>query len=138
MEARSTTSALSSFESFVGDEGVSEAKRDNKPHGVPQTLMEHNQGSMVSGFGGSFTTPDGDHFENQGENISELGNEDVKDLYSVNLSLNDEAEEVFRNEGSETPHRGRKVAPGTDYLQRYFTFGDSIAKALKLTDEISV
>lgn len=147
MEAKSCQSAFSMF-----DDG-----NDSIPHLAasppPSRLVspDHDsKGSIVSDF--SEAEPVSDVFMNEtmlgpdgeserepdlfamNDNISDIGQDDVKDLSNNNIFKDDSSSrpaERFRNEESER-------APAIFPVSRFSRFGDSIAKALKLADEISV
>ena len=129
---------------------------ENSPSpALPQELQlggagNNSKNSLVSDFMASDPSIFGegdDHFVNEGgllgpmqdDVVSDLGNnDDIKDL-SINVSFKDDsskrATEVFNNEPPLTPRR--EAAPSAAG-KRFSKFGDSIAKALKLADEISV
>ena len=95
-------------------------------------------GSEFSALNAGLAPPSTDRFSNELDAVSELGvGEDAKDL-DMNVSFKDDssgrAEESFKNEPSTSREETAPLFP----VKRFSRFGDSIAKALNLSDEVSI
>ena len=134
--------------SIVSDAEENEDLRDaNPPPVLPQQVDDGAmQNSIVSDLD---IAEENDEFANEDfavslpprDDVSDLGGQDVKDL-SGPIAFRDDSSsraagaEIFSNEPPTTPNRVERAPESA--VNRFSRFGDSLAKALKLADEISV